>query len=498
MQAWKNIVENPEKAKQYKAARGKGGFVRASWQEINQLISASLIYVIEKYGPDRIAGFTPIPAMSMVSYASGARFLSMLGAPMLSFYDWYADLPPASPQVWGEQTDVPESSDWYNSGYIMMWGSNVPMTRTPDAHFMTEARYKGTKVVSISPDYAENVKFADNWLAPKPGTDAALAQAMTHVILKEFYVDQKTPYFIDYAKRYTDLPFLITLRKNGDLFTVDRFLLASDLGYPLSNPEWKPVVINSKTNRLVCPNGCIGHRWADTGKWNLKLEDEQGQPIDPLLTLLGSQDEIVRMEFPYFDETGRETFRRDVPAKKIERAGETIYVTSVFDMMLAHYGINRGLPGDYPYGYEDPRPYTPAWQEAHTGVDRNLAIQIAREFAQNAVDTKGRSMIIMGAGINHWFHGDTIYRAILNLVLLTGSQGVNGGGWAHYVGQEKLRPIEGWSTIAFGRDWSQPPRLQNATSYWYFATNQWRYDDLSMDRLASPLAGRTRYRQSTN
>ena len=33
---------------------------------------------------------------------------------MLSFYDWYADLPPASPQIWGEQTDVPESSDWYN------------------------------------------------------------------------------------------------------------------------------------------------------------------------------------------------------------------------------------------------------------------------------------------------------------------------------------------------------------------------------------------------
>ena len=46
-------------------------------------------------------------------------------------------------------------------------------------------------------------------------------------------------------------------------------------------------------------------------------------------------------------------------------------------------------------------------------------------------------MIIMGAGINHWFNSDTIYRAILNLVLLCGCQGVNGGGWAHYVGQEK-------------------------------------------------------------
>ena len=38
-------------------------------------------------------------------------------------------------------------------------------------HFMTEVRYKGTKVISVAPDYAENVKFADNWLAPHPGTD---------------------------------------------------------------------------------------------------------------------------------------------------------------------------------------------------------------------------------------------------------------------------------------------------------------------------------------
>ena len=59
----------------------------------------------------------------------------------MSFYDWYCDLPPASPQTWGEQTDVPESADWYNSGFLILWGSNVPQTRTPDAHFYTEARY---------------------------------------------------------------------------------------------------------------------------------------------------------------------------------------------------------------------------------------------------------------------------------------------------------------------------------------------------------------------
>jgi nitrate reductase alpha subunit len=103
----------------------------------------------------------------------------------LSFYDWYCDLPPASPQIWGEQTDVPESADWYNSTYLMVWGSNIPMTRTPDAHFYTEVRYKGTKTVAVSSDFGEMAKFGDIWLAPKQGTDAALAMAMGHVILKE-------------------------------------------------------------------------------------------------------------------------------------------------------------------------------------------------------------------------------------------------------------------------------------------------------------------------
>ncbi len=114
--------------------------MRASWQEAAELVAAAHVHTIERYGPDRCAGFSPIPAMSMVSYSGGTRFLSLIGGVCLSFYDWYADLPPASPQVWGDQTDVPESADWWDAGYLIMWGSNIPMTRTPDAHFMAEAR----------------------------------------------------------------------------------------------------------------------------------------------------------------------------------------------------------------------------------------------------------------------------------------------------------------------------------------------------------------------
>ena len=208
------IVENPDARRDYQKVRGMGGFVRSSWDEVNQIIAASNVYTIKKHGPDRVIGFSPIPAMSMVSYAAGSRYLSLIGGVCMSFYDWYCDLPPASPQVWGEQTDVPESADWYNSTYIIAWGSNVPQTRTPDAHFFTEVRYKGAKTVAVTPDYSEVAKLADIWLHPKQGTDAALAMAMGHVALNEFYFKQRSPYFDDYARRYTDLPLLVMLKEH--------------------------------------------------------------------------------------------------------------------------------------------------------------------------------------------------------------------------------------------------------------------------------------------
>ena len=102
-------------------------------------------------------------------YAAGSRYLSLIGGVCMSFYDWYCDLPPASPQIWGEQTDVPESADWYNSTFIIAWGSNVPQTRTPDAHFFTEVRYKGTKIVAVTPDYSEVAKLGRPVAAPQAG-----------------------------------------------------------------------------------------------------------------------------------------------------------------------------------------------------------------------------------------------------------------------------------------------------------------------------------------
>ena len=480
--AWAAIVEDPELAADYKALRGRGGLVRTTWDEALEIVAAAQVHTIRQYGPDRIAGFSPIPAMSMASHAAGARYTSLLGGTMLSFYDWYCDLPIASPQIWGDQTDVPESADWWNASYLIMWGSNIPTTRTPDAHFMTEARYKGQKVVTVSPDYADNTKFADEWLPAQPGTDGALAMAMGHVILREFYVDAQVDMFQDYARRYTDLPFLVSLRERGDAWVPDRFVTASDLGRLEDAAEWKPVLIDARTREVVVPNGSIGFRHAESGmgRWNLDLGE-----VEPLLTLLDHADDRVPLDLPTFDEGTGAIVRRGVP---IRRLGDRL-VTTVYDLLLAQYGVGRpDLPGTWATGYDDASsPNTPAWQEELTAVPAEAVIRVAREFAANARDSGGRSMITLGAGTNHWYHSDAIYRAIIALVLLTGSQGRNGGGWAHYVGQEKARPFTGWAQLAFGLDWVRPPRQMAGTAFWYLATDQWRYDAFNAEAISSPL-----------
>ncbi|MEU2604320.1 nitrate reductase subunit alpha [Streptomyces albus] len=495
--AWADVVGDPERRAAYQRARGKGGLVRADWDEAVEIIAAAHVHTVKEHGPDRIAGFSPIPAMSMVSQAAGARFVSLIGGAMLSFYDWYADLPIASPQVFGDQTDVPESGDWWDAAFLLMWGSNVPVTRTPDAHWMAEARYRGQKVVVVAPDFADNAKFADEWLHPHPGTDAALAMAMGHVVLKECFVERTVPFFDGYVRRFTDLPFLVTLTPRDGAFVPGKFLRAADLGHRDEGAEWRTVVLDAASGEPAVPGGSLGDRWTDAGRgrWNLDLGE-----LEPALSVAGppGQDAMrpVEVLLPRFDTDGGphgqgrgEILRRGVPARRLGGADGPL-VTTVFDLLLAQYGVGRpGLPGDWPAGYEDAEaPGTPAWQERHTSVPAAACVRLARQFAATAEQTEGRCMIIMGAGTNHWFHSETIYRTFLALLLLTGCQGRNGGGWAHYVGQEKCRPFTGWTTLAGALDWSRPPRQTIGTGFFFLHTDQWRYDRFPADVLASPLA----------
>ena len=330
--------------------------------------------------------------------------------------------------------------------------------------------------------------------------------AMGHVILKAFHLDNPSDYFLNYCRTYTDMPMLVILEPRDDgSYTPGRMLRASDLLDGLgesNNPEWKTVAYNSD-GELVAPNGSIGFRWGEKGKWNLEQRAD-GKDVELKLSLLDIRDSVVSVGFPYFGGNENPHFRsvaqspvtlHPLPAKQLTLAsGESGLVVSVYDLILANYGLDRGLDDvNAAKDFAEVKAYTPAWAEQITGVPRQHIEQIAREFADTAHKTHGRSMIILGAGVNHWYHMDMNYRGMINLLVFCGCVGQSGGGWSHYVGQEKLRPQTGWLPLAFALDWSRPPRQMNSTSYFYNHASQWRYEKLTAQELLSPLADASKF-----
>ncbi|MGI9598452.1 MAG: molybdopterin-dependent oxidoreductase, partial [Acidimicrobiales bacterium] len=408
VRAWAAIQNRPSWRKRYQEARGKGGFRRSSWEEALEMAAASVTHTIKRHGPDRVAGFSPIPAMSQVSYAAGSRFMSLIGGAVMSFYDWYCDLPPASPETWGEQTDVHESADWYNARFVAVMGANLNMTRTPDTHFISEVRHAGAKLTVFSPDFSQVAKYADWWIPSNPGQDTAFWLAVNHVLLTEFYRDRQVGYFQDYAKQYTDLPFLVEVKdgKPGKYLRADRLSRYANA----ENGEWKMLMWDDEADEPRMPNGTIGDRWADEkGRWNLELLDSVlGEKITPRLSFVDDSVsntsepetstpypsyEVAELDLEFFgSEQG--LVRRSVPVRTIVTAEGPVTVTTVFDLLMAQFGVRRGLPGFDAESYDSRDvPYTPAWQEQYTGIHRDTVIEYARQWGRNGELTNGKNMI---------------------------------------------------------------------------------------------------------
>ncbi|MFJ4752624.1 molybdopterin-dependent oxidoreductase [Streptomyces sp. NPDC088763] len=426
--AWADVQGDPERRRRYQRARGADGLVPAEWDEAVELVAAAYVHTLGAYGPDRIAGLFPADA-------PGARFHALIGAPVLVY---------ATPS---------RGHDWADAAYLLLWGGDLPVTRAPDARRLARARYRGQKVVAVAPgDPAGGTRLADEVLHPHPGTDGALALAMGHVVLKEFFTDRESPFFAEHARRCTDLPFLVTMEERHDgAYTPGTLLRAADLGRRGEDAASRAVVLDEATGRAAVPDGT----------------PEPGA-ISPVLSLYGREvSGGAEVLLPDFDAGGRAgVVRRGVPVTRLGGATGPL-VTTVFDLLLARYGVARpGLPGRWPESYADGgTPGTPAWQETHTSVPAAACVRIAREFARTAERSRGRCAILTGAGTHRLFHGDTVHRAVLALLTLTGCPDASPG------------PSDG----------SRPVRRMDPAAYWFLHTGRWRHESRTVDVLASPL-----------
>ncbi len=184
--------------------RGQGKWKRISWDEAFTEVADVIIDTVTNEGPSAIVQAGGTHVMNVGSEGTGpTAFFIALGAPLSNVTADNGDDHQGVAITLGKVIVGDSADNWFYSDMILIWGGNPAYTNIPNFHFIAEARYNGTKVVTISPDYSPSAVHADLWVPVNIGSDAALALSMSQVILRE------SLYKENFVREQTDLPLLV-------------------------------------------------------------------------------------------------------------------------------------------------------------------------------------------------------------------------------------------------------------------------------------------------
>jgi anaerobic selenocysteine-containing dehydrogenase len=364
--------------------RGEGKFRVATWDEALDYAVDKLLGVMEKHGPESVAVSVQVPGTGYVQKGALIRLASMFGWSALHGYPMNGDLPAFWPMTFGVQSEEFESLEWANSRYIIVFGSNIMVTRVPDSKFMNLARERGAKVLVVDPNYSPTAAKADEWVPIGLSTDAAFALGIVGVIIKRRLYDES------FVRRYTDLPILVRADNGKRLLASDVKALEGEAEqFRAGIPEYRELfaVYDERSRKFAIPDPeQLGDELqpALEGEFEVELVDGGKVRAKPVFQLL---KELVEREY--------------TPQKAA--------------------AIITPEPGRV---------------EEYAGIIERLAVEIA---------TTKPLHIVYGASNYQWFHGDLKGRALSLLVALTGNIGHSGAGISTYAGQYKMRwPVGAW------------------------------------------------------
>jgi DMSO reductase family type II enzyme molybdopterin subunit len=350
-----------------KGPRGAGEWERVSWQQATSEIADRFIDHCLAAGPRSISfDLGTQMVLKRASFAALGRFATVTGIELPEAFAGVGDLPTGVMMTVGEPLLGDTMGAVFKSKCCLVWFCNPAVTRIPDAHFFWEAKYNGTEVVAISPEFTPTAMHASRWLNPKPGTDAALALAMAQVIVDGELYDG------NYLREQSDMPFLVRT-DNG------RFLRETDVVGGAGARDNLFYVWDEATNQAAAAPG--------TG-------NPPPPPGSPVAVVPGGTLDLGKL---------RPALRG---RWRVATAAGPVEVTTVFELLR-----------------ERLRSYTPEQAAAITGVHSDNIRQVARTFA-NARP----AMIFTGYRMCKWLHGDLLQRAFMLLLSLTGNLGKPGGG----------------------------------------------------------------------
>ena len=239
--------------------RGEGKFERTSWEEALDTIASKFKDIAAKYGWQSLGWVLGGPGSGTTKFGAYLRLASLTQSTRVSAWGYGdAALPCGSRVLFGTHTPFFLLAGWDDPELLIVWGTN-PGETMPSSGMrkIMDAKAKGSQVVVIDPRFTTTASKADEYLGIKPGTDAALALGLIHVIFKNGLQDEA------FIHKYTVGPYLVRtdngafLREN-DLQAdgTDRYMIwdnFSGAARAFDTPENKPALTGTySVNGLQC------------------------------------------------------------------------------------------------------------------------------------------------------------------------------------------------------------------------------------------------------
>ena len=199
---------------------GDPGWQRITWEEALDTVAARLRALARENGPESVVFSSTSPSTSAMSDAVDwlQRLQRAFGSPNMCVYmelcGWGRYF--ASLYTYGASVPGSYMPDLDAAGCILFWGYNPSASRLVHATATAAALRRGARLVVVDPRRAGLATKADHWLRVRPGTDGALALALTSVMIENGWYDQK------FVRRWTNAPLLVRadtgrLLREGDI-----------------------------------------------------------------------------------------------------------------------------------------------------------------------------------------------------------------------------------------------------------------------------------------
>ncbi|MCC6336692.1 MAG: molybdopterin-dependent oxidoreductase [Myxococcales bacterium] len=359
-------------------ARGAGQWKQITWEEAIAEIARNLYEGMLEKGP--AANYVHIGAgvLTEARAASIKRLGSLLGAVRPYIASYVGDMFPGVSVVYGEGNIGCTFDFLYQAKVNVFWGCNPNTSRIPDAHYLWEGKYNGSKIIVITPEFNSTCIHADLWVPVKAGYDGHLALSiLQRIIARKLYKEAL-------LKEFTDLPLLIRA-DTKELLRLSELDAAQPLydakasehflkkdGEKEAKPHECFLAFNQRTRKLVVMPGSEG-----TTVETLRLKDLDWD-LDPALA---------------------GTWKVKL------KDGKTVAVTTGLELLKKELAS-----------------FTPEKTQPLTGIHPAVVDELARDLTGPKC-----AVITLGFAVGKHFHGMLSQRAIASLAAFTGRMGPTGG-----------------------------------------------------------------------